>query len=247
MIKKIALSIVVVLIVGLAALYFVRNYLVKEAIEVGSTYALGVNTAVGSVSLQLGGGSLDLNNLAVANPEGFTSKDFLSLKHGALDVDAGSVLDKEVKVDSLIIDGVTLNLEQIDRKGNYQVLLDHIKQIDMSSSSSSQKFRIGMIALRDINVNGSLTLLGKKNEKSFKINDFTISDVGSDNGAKISQVTATIVKSLISRAVASGSGILPAGFGQNLDELKNQGVDEVKKEAENKLKDLGKSLTGGKK
>ncbi len=247
MFKKIVLAALVIVVVALVVAYFVRNLLVAKAVEAGSTYALGVPTQLGSASLQIRGGSLQLNNFAVDNPSGFNTKDFMTLKRGMVAVDAGSVLDPEVKVDSLIIDGVTLNLEQIDRRGNYQVLLDNIKKLDLSSSKQSQKFRIGLVALRDINVNGSLNVMGKQMQKSFKLDNFAIQNVGSDNGAKISEVTATIVKTLISKALASGSGLLPEGFGQNLGELKQQGIEQVKSQATDKLKDLGKSLTGEKK
>lgn len=247
MLKKIILSVVVLVIVALAAAYFVRNQLVKKAVEEGSEYALGVETNLSSASLNIGGGSLRLNRLEIRNPEGFEAKNFMTLRRGIIDVDAGSVLDEEVRIDSLIIEGVNLELEQIDRKGNYKVLLDHIKQLNMSSSGESQKFRIGLIALRDIEVTGSLSLLGKKNEKTFKIDNISLRNIGSGKGATISQVTATIVKTLISRALAAGSGQLPGGFGANLGELKEQGVEKIKTEAEDKLKDLGKSLTGGKK
>jgi len=247
MLKKMVLSAVVLVIVALVVVYFIRNMLVEKAVETGSAYALGVETNLGSASLEIGGGSLELNNLEISNPEGFTAENFLTLRKGMFDVDAGSVLDDEVIVDSFIIEGITLNLEQIDNKGNYQVLLDHIKQMDMSSSGESQKFRIGLIALRDINVTGSLDLLGNKTEKSFKIDNFSLRDVGSDNGAKISEITATVVKTLITKALTSGSGLFPAGFGKNLTDLKDQGLEKVKTEAANKLKDLGKSLTGDKK
>jgi hypothetical protein len=247
MFKKIVFSVVVLFIVGLAVAYFVRNMLVEKAVEAGSEYALGVEADLGSASLGIRGGSLELNQLAVSNPEGFTAENFLSLRRGIFDVDAGSVLDDEVRVDSFIIEGVTLHLEQIDRKGNYKILLDHIKQLDMSSSGESRKFRIGLIALRDINVTGSLSLLGQKNERSFKLDNFSLRNVGSDNGATISQVTATVVRSLISKALAAGSAQLPEGFGGNLEDLKEQGIDKIKTEATDKLNELGKSLTGDKK
>ncbi|PKK85111.1 MAG: hypothetical protein CVT49_00790 [candidate division Zixibacteria bacterium HGW-Zixibacteria-1] len=247
MFKKIVLSVVILVIVALVVAYFGRNMLVEKAVETGSAYALGVETDLGSASLEISGGSLELNNLEISNPEGFTAENFLSLRKGMVDVVAGSVLDDEVMVDSFIIEGITLNLEQIDKKGNYQVLLDHIKQLDMSSSGESQKFRIGLIALRDINVTGSLSLLGQKTEKSFKLDNFSLHDVGSDNGAKISEVTATVVKTLITKALAAGSGLFPEGFGKNLTDLKDQGMEKIKTEATDKLEDLGKSLTGDKK
>lgn len=247
MFKKIILWAVVLLIVVLVGVYFVRNMLVERAVEAGSTYALGVETDLGSAALEIRGGSLELNNLEVSNPEGFKTNNFLTLRRGILDVQAGSVLDDEVVVDSFIIEGVTLNLEQKDKNGNYQVLLDNIKKMNLSSSEESQRFRIGLIALRDINVTGSLDLMGKSWEKTFKINNFQLRDVGGDTGAKIGEVTATIVKNLISKALSEGNGLLPEGFGKNLSDLKEQGVEKVKTEATDALKGFGESLTGDKK
>ena len=247
MIKKIVLSAVVLFLAGLAVAYFVRNGLVERAVEAGSAYALGVETDLGSAALEIGGGSLSLNNLEVSNPEGFTAEHILSLHRGVFDVDAGSVLDDEVVVDSLIIEGVTLHLEQIDNRGNYQVLLDHIKQMDLSSSEESQKFRIGLIALRDIQVSGSLSLLGQKMEKSYALDDFSLRNVGGEQGAKISDVTARVVKALLSKALAAGSGQLPEGFGKNVGGLTDQGLDDLKAAAADRLNDLSKSLSGGNK
>jgi hypothetical protein len=247
MIKKILLWGLVLVVVGLGAAYFARNWLVEKGVEKGCTYALGVESDLGSARLELGGGSLDLNNLVIANPEGFSAENFMTLRRGVLDVDAGSVLDDEVVVDSLVIEGVRLNLEQIDNKGNYRVLIDHAKQIEMSSSEEEQKFRIGLVALRDIQVSGSLSALGKTLEKSFTVDDFTLRNIGSDNGATIGQVTSKIVQAVVAKALTTGKGVLPDGFGQNLSDLKNEAVEKLQTEAEDKLKDLGKSLTGGEK
>lgn len=248
MVKKIALWGALLIIIALIGVYVYRNILVEKAVESGSAYALGVDTDLGSARLAIGGGSIQLNDFAVDNPSGFAADDFLTLRRGVFDVDAGSILDQEVVVDSFVIEGVTLNLEQIDGKGNFKLLLDHInKQLDMSSSGESRKFRFGLIALRDVAVTGSLSLAGKKHEKSFTLDDFTLRNVGGDNGATISQVTATVVKSLISKALTSRNGLLPDGFRENLSDLKDQGLDNIKTKGLDKLKDLGKSLTGEKK
>ena len=111
MVKKIMLGVFVVVVLGIAAAYIVRNILVERAVEVGSEYALGVKTDLGSASLELTGASLELNDLEIYNPEGFEGKNFMSLRRGVLDVDAGSVLDDEVVVDSFIIEGVRLHFE----------------------------------------------------------------------------------------------------------------------------------------
>ena len=84
-------------------------------------------------------------------------------------------------------------------------------------------------------------------EKSFKLDNFQLRDVGSDNGAKIGEVTAAMVKALVSKALVKGKDLLPGGFGNDISNLKEQGVDQVKKEATKELEDIGKSLIGGKK
>ena len=89
MLKKIVLGVIILVIVAVVAVYFVRNMLVEKGVEAGSTYALGVETDLGSASLELGGGSLALNNFVVSNPPGFEAENCLTLKRGIFDVDDG--------------------------------------------------------------------------------------------------------------------------------------------------------------
>ncbi|MBU8932560.1 MAG: AsmA family protein [candidate division Zixibacteria bacterium] len=246
MIKKILFSVIVVVVLGLVTIFFVRNALVERAVETGCTYALGVETDLGSASLEIGGGSLELKNLNIANPEGFEGDNFLSFRRMMFDVEAGSVLDDEIVIDSFIIEGVELNLEQIDKMGNYRILLDKIKQLDMGESSDEeQKLSIGLVALRDIQVTGSLNLLGKSYEKSYTVENISIRDVGSDGGATIGELAATVVQALTTKALSAGSGVLPEGFGKDLSDLKDEGTEKIKQEASDKLNELGKSLTDG--
>lgn len=165
-----------------------------------------------------------------------------------LDVNTGSLLDDEVKVDSLIIEGIRLNIEQIDTKGNYKVLMDNIKKLDMgeSSSESEHRLKIGKVAIRDIQVTGSLSLTGMKPvEKSYSVNNITMTNLGGKDGANVSEITAMITKKLLQSSLAAGSGILPEGFGKNVKEAANQKIDEAKEEAESKLKGAAESLLGG--
>ncbi|MBU0982240.1 MAG: hypothetical protein KKA42_00090 [candidate division Zixibacteria bacterium] len=247
MFRTTVLVVLAVVVVGLAAAYFMRNVLVAQGIEAGSSYALGVETDLASAEVEIMGGSLELNDFEVKNPEGFEADNIMSLRRGKLMVDAGSILDEEVFVDSFIIEGVTLNLEQIDTRGNYKVLLDNIKRLGLETSEdeSTRKLRIGYVAIRDIQVSGSLTALGKKYDKSYAVDGFTLKNVGGDAGATIPQVTTELVKALLTRSVAAGGGVMPDGFGKTVLDLKDQGLKQLESEAKDKLKDLSKSLTGG--
>ena len=103
MFKKLILAVVILTVVALLVAYFARNMMVETAVEEGTGYALGVETDLGSAGLELGGGSLELNDLEIDNPEGFEADHFMTLRRGMLDVDAGSILDDEVMVARLTI------------------------------------------------------------------------------------------------------------------------------------------------
>ena len=245
MIKKLVFVVLGLVVLILVGAYIYRNILVEKAVEEASMFALGVRTDLGAASLEIGGGSLELDNFVVSNPTGFQGDHFMTMRRGMLDVETGSVLDDEIVIDSLIIEGVHLNLEQVDTRGNYKVLLDHINKHSFGGSSESEKtFRIGMAALRDISVTGRLSIAGQEREKTFSLENFTLQNLGGADGADLTTITMTLMKSLIERAAKAGQGALTGGFGLDVSGTVNEQVDKVKSEAEEKAKDLGKSLLG---
>ena len=246
MLKKLILIVVILAVIILAGFYFGRNIIIEKAVEEGGKYALKVDTDLGSANLAIGAGSFTMDDYEISNPEGYSAKNFLVIKKGFLDVSEGSVFEDELVVDSLILDGITMNFEQIDKKGNYAELLNNVKSISVESSSDSEtKLKIKKVAIRDIEVNASLSLLGKAQyDKSLKVDNITLNNVGGSDGASIGEVTARIFKEVIGKASAKVTGSFP-DFGQKLDELKNDARDKVETEAKEKLDNLGKSLLKG--
>ncbi len=242
MLKRIILWGLVVVVVGLAVAYFLRNMIVAKAIEEGGTRALGVETDLGSAGVSISAGRLDLHDLEIRNPDGYQAGNILTIEEGWLDVATGSIFSDRIEVDSLVLDGVTLDLEQIDSKGNYRVIMDHIKQFESGSSESSdKKLVIKKLSLRDVKVDGVLTLAGKKQyEKSFALDNFTLENVGGNTGATIGEVTAKVVGALLKRAASKGGPQLPGKLGEMLG-----GAEKVGEDVGDKLKDLGSSLLGG--
>lgn len=241
MLKKILVIIVVLIIVVLVGLYMYRNALVQAAVVESGDYALGVPTELGSTSLNIGGGSLTLKNYAIRNPEGFKGKDFLVLKLGVLDVQGGSLLDNEVVVDSLVLEGFRLSLEQVDGKGNYRSILDNLKKFDMSSSDKSDKrLKVKKLMLRDIGVEASLTLMGKEQvDKSFTIDDITLENVGGTDGTSVGGLIKTVVSSVLSKATSDGN--IMGGFDVQgkVDSLKEEGKEKLEDAAKDQLKKIG--------
>ena len=247
MIKKIVLWVIVIVVVGLVAAYFGRNWLVKKAIEEGGEYALGVKTTVSSVNLGIGGGRLEIHDFDVHNPEGFQGKNILSIKSADLAVETGSIFGNEVKVDSLVLDGLKVDLEQIDNKGNFTEILDHIKKLDLTSSSDNQqRFIIKRLAIRNVSAEASLVLLGKKQfAGSYELADVTLTDVGGDKGATVARLTAVVLQSVLTRSIGAAKRKLPGGFGTAIENEAKDNLQKLESDAKDKIKDLGKGLIGG--
>jgi hypothetical protein len=247
MIKKIVMWVVFIVIIGLVVAYFGRNWLVERAVESGGEYALGTKTLLGSAEVSLRGGKLDLNNLEVRNPTGFEGGDLLDIKYGHIVVDAGSIFGQEIVIDTLLLDGIKVNFVQNDDKGNFTAVMDHIKSLDMSSSSDdSRKIKIKEVSVQNVSVDGSLTLLGRKEyEKSFAIKGFSIQNVGGENGSSLKQIMALVIEKILSKSATAASGQLSGKLGESLSQAKANVMNQVESEAKNQIEDLGKKLLGG--
>ncbi|MEZ5359748.1 MAG: hypothetical protein R3F48_13095 [Candidatus Zixiibacteriota bacterium] len=244
MIKKIIGIIIILIVIGLGAAYLYRNAIVETAIEEATTYALKVDSDLGSASLGIMAGRLELNKYTIANPGGFQAQNLFSMDHGVLVLDAGSVFDKEIVVDTLILDGIRLDLEQIDMKNNVKQVLDNIGQMDFGSSSESDKtMKIRHVSVRNIGVNASASIMNKKQfEKSLTLENFTMNDVGGASGTTISGAIATVLKEVLARASTAGASQM--GITIDTDKLKDEATQKIETEVKDQLKNLGGALKG---
>lgn len=241
MFKKIILVVILTVVVGLTAAYLYRNNLVETAVEESGDYVLGVSTNLGSAGLDIGGGSLSLDDYTISNPDGFQGENFMVLNHAMLDVNSGSILDDEVVIDSIVLDGFRLSLEQIDNKGNYLTILDNLKKFELSSSSESeQRFKIGKVILRDIGVDLSATVMGKKlADKSFTVENFSLENVGGSGGTSVAGLIKIVVTEIVTKSTTGGKGLLGVDVDAEINKLKDEGTHKLEEAAKDKLKGIG--------
>jgi uncharacterized protein involved in outer membrane biogenesis len=233
--------VILLVVIGLGSVYFYRNALVETAVEESGDYVLGVSTNLESASLDIGGGSVALDDYSISNPEGFEGEHFLRLEHGLLAVNSGSILDDEVVIDSIVLEGFQLSLEQIDQKGNYLAILDNLRQFDVSSSSESERrLRINKVMLRDIGVEVSLTLMGQKQAlKSFTVENIILENVGGTDGTSVGGLIKTVVTEILTKTTAGSKGLMGVDIDAQIDKLKDEGTTKLEEAAKDKLKGLG--------
>jgi hypothetical protein len=133
---------IVILLLGLAAagivvVFIFLDTIVGKGIEAGCTKALGVETSVGLVRVGLLTGTFSIRGLRIANPPGFETDHFFSLDRLHFEVPPKSLREETIVVRLLELDGVDVSLETVDKKANYEVILDNLNRFSKTGSADS--------------------------------------------------------------------------------------------------------------
>lgn len=212
--KLIVVAIAAVVLAGGAALLYLDR-LAQAAIEQGGSYALGVVTRVEDISLGLSQGRFGLSGLTVANPEGFSSPNFLELGSAGLEIDLLSLIRGSVRAKRSSIDDVHVALERNSKGSNYSVVMKNLERFDSGESpeppaeGQGSSTRLVIDELRITGVTAEMILasfIGKPSKVEVTVPDIVLHDVGSDgSGVNLAEL-ASIVTKAIFEAVAKAGG-----------------------------------------
>jgi len=157
-IGRFVLLLVFLVILGVAGAYVMRNSLVRAGVERGGTYATDLKTSLNAADLALFQGSLTLNDLNIANLQGYKAPDFLTMKSCSVKISKPtSVLSDTVEIDRIAIDGLDVTLEQNGVRSNLSDIMDAINKKTASTGNSSntspgKKLKIGELSLTHLKV-----------------------------------------------------------------------------------------------
>jgi hypothetical protein len=132
---KIALSLLGLTVAGIVVVFIFLGEIVGKGIEAGCTKALGVETSVGLVRVGLLTGTFAIRGLRIDNPPGFETDHFFSLDRLHFEVPPESLREETIVVRLLELDGVDVSLETVDKKANYEVILDNLDRFSKTGSA----------------------------------------------------------------------------------------------------------------
>ena len=118
--------VVVVLVLAVGVVVYIDK-IAKTAIERGASYALGVDTTLGSADVKLLSAAFAMGDLTIANPQGFESPYFTHLGQGDVEVALGTLRQETVQLPTLTLTDLEMHLEKKDGKANYDVILNNLK------------------------------------------------------------------------------------------------------------------------
>lgn len=238
---KIVAVLVILLIVAVVGVVFYIDSIAKRAVEYAGTSALGVETTLDSISIGLLGGTVALDNLKVANPQGqsFTSPHFFKLDDVSVGVSLASLRKDTVVIPSLKLDGMEMYLEKKGAKANYQIIMDNLSKgesepAEPGETAPAKKFIIKDMVLTNISVEADLLPLGGALTKTrISIPEIRLTNVGSESegGVVLKELSGIVIKAIM-QAIIDKSDVLPAALiadlGKGLGELEDIKADTLK-------------------
>ncbi len=261
-IKWLLLVIVFLVIAAVAAVLIYANQVTKYAVETAGSYALGVETRLGSADLSLLSGSVALHDLEVDNPAEFKTDKILSCGLCSTQVEVGSLFGDTITVKTIKLEDVKITFEQKGLQSNFDVILKNIEKLQKDSAPTETEAKKGpgknvrVDKIEIINASADLKLTpipGKVDVIQLKLAPIVIEDLstGDDQAVMLATVIQKVFMALakgilesgadlpeqLSQALAGSLGSLEESLGQITAE-----ADKVLKEGTKAIEEGGKAL-----
>jgi hypothetical protein len=245
--KKILLSlaalILLLVIGGVAYVYFSLNTLVKKGVETVGPAITRTDVTLASANLSPFSGSGRLNGFVVGNPKGYNSPFALKLGSIAVSVDKGSLLKDPIVVNSIEIRDPQLALIGTPGGTNLQEIMRNIKSYSASkekptppassaspsasssAKSESKKFLVKSVVISGAKVDVVLGAFGQSVNQSLTLPEIRLQNLGSNGqGLSASQLSEQILTPLINAAIDEG---IRAAAQQGLIQLQQNGNQQL--------------------
>ena len=253
--KWILIGVVAVVVIGIVITYMSLNRIVRSTVQTQATDQLGVQTTLGGANVSIFGGSLGLNDLQIASPQGFTAPKMFTLGGTDVSVSLGQLRSDPVHVKEVNINKPTLVIEQVSGKFNFKALMDQMpKPADAPDKKDAGKDQMKLI-IDKLKVNDASVLVkpgipGLPPEINVPLPQIDLDNVGTgegnQNGAALKEVEMQVVTTMAAKATESDK--LPPELKQlmNLDvnQVTQQLSAQFKDQLTAKVGDLTKNLPG---
>lgn len=251
----ISIGSVLVLVVAVVLILVARlDGIVKGTVEREGTAQLDLATTLRDADVSIFGASLTLDELAIANPEGYQAPHLFELGQVNVGVSWGDLMSEPVRIRTININSPTLVIERSGEglqdlgKINLRELLARLD----TSSESSTKLLIDQLNVTETKVVIRPNIQGLEPEYVVTIPDVTLSGIGTaegaQNGTEIGRVATEVAMALAQRAAESTDlppelrGLLAGDLKSMLEQYKGKLREEASQRLQAELGDLQEKL-----
>jgi hypothetical protein len=227
--KLLVRGVLVLVVLGAVVLgiaFLNLNRLIRAAVEREGSSSLRLTTALDSARASLLGGTLNLHQLRIASPKGFSAPQMLTLGDLDVAVHLRELRDKPIHVTSLTIDHPTLVIEQSGGTLNFRKAMQLMPT--NPPAKEPMKLIIDDLKLQDAHVIVHPGLPGVAKEIDVQVPSLEMKNVGqgkgAQNGAAIKDIAMQIIGALAGRAAQSDAlpGQLKALLHLNVGQVMGQ-------------------------
>lgn len=212
LIRRIVLAVVLLVILIGLIIYFSLDHIIKTTVQSQATSSLNLTTTLGSANLSLFGGKLNLSNLQVASPKGYSAPQMLDVGSTDLAVSYGQLRSDPVHVAAITIANPKLVIEQKNGQLNFKTAIDDMPQSD-AAPSNSQPLKLIVDDLKLENPQVVVKGIGAA-DVPVTLPSLDLKNIGTgdsaQNGAAVKDVVTQIITAMA--ASASNSSALTAEF-----------------------------------
>ena len=257
-------TLVVLLVAGVAILFFSLNSLVEKAVNTEGPKITQTAVHLDNADISLFSGTGLFNGFTVGNPAGFTGH-AASVKSMVVQVDTATVLDETIVIPLIDIDGPELVYELSRETSNFDVLMQNIKNYAEShekksehaashsdaadSDKAGRKVIIDELILRNAKATLRVPLL--RLSVNVPLPEIRLKDIGRDSsGVSVAHSVLLIVREVaekLAEATATQSKNLSSALlkeGENAGEKAKTLLEEGGKNAGDKARTLLKDGLG---
>ena len=223
------LALVGVVLVIAVVLHLWLGTLIKAGVEQVGRTVTRTSVTLKNVDIGLLAGRVQLEGLAVGNPQGFQAPTALKVGTARVRIKWGTVLSDRVVIEEITIDGPEVTYEGMLAKSNFGTILDNVQSVSSPGPSPkpggppAQPARSAekKILIKELNLtNGRVAVwvgtgvLGNQS-LSVPLPDIHLKDIGKDSGgATVAEVLSAVFGALnkaTGQAVASAAKPLEKG------------------------------------
>ena len=218
-----ALFVLALLVLG--GLWWRLDALAERMIERGATEQLGVETEIRGLLLRPISGILSLRGLRIANPPGYRG-DFLLVERARGEVDVRTLRSEVIEVREVTLSGVVLALEESRGGSNYEAIVANLARPKSATDAAGPSVRVRDLYVRDVTAHVRLAPAPTP-PLTLEIPEIHVRDLGGPGGAGAGQITAEVVRTILTAVATRAPGVPIALAARLLTGLGLSGAAEV--------------------
>lgn len=181
--------------------------------------------SIDNIDLSVLRGKIEIENVIVENPPGYTHKNLLEMSNGRVIASIGSLLCDTVHIKELKLDDINLVIEQKTLTNNLQDVINSVVAANKQRAESEGKeLRIDELEITNIKVKAKLLPIpGKADTINLNLSPIRMTNLGTDSKLSTAVLITKIMLAIANGVAEQGAGVLP----KDIVNTMNSALDEA--------------------